>query len=289
MVSFLSPAETRTSAESAEPVPEMPSGPRGRVRRLVDAGWFQRFVIVVIVLNAIDLGVLASMGEHHPWAGPARGLDVAAVAIFTVEMLLKLYAYGRAFFRDPWNLFDLVVVGTALVPVTETFSILRALRILRTLRLVSAIPSMRRVVAALLAAIPGLASILSLVVLVLYTGAVIGVHLFSDVAQYFGTMGRALYTMFKLLTVEGWPDISDAVVARHPTGWVFFVVYIVLCAFIMVNLMIGVIVSAMDRDLNAERWAEDEAVEAEQHHEVMRELRALRAEIAELRARTGEE
>ena len=281
----LSQAETLDAVEAAETTPP---GLRGRVRGLVDAGWFQRFVIVVIVLNAIDLGVLASLGEHHPGLGVARVLDVVAVAIFTVELLLKLYAYGRAFFRDPWNLFDLIVVGAALVPVTETFSVLRALRILRALRLVSAVPSMRRVVTALLAAIPGMASILSLVVLVLYTGAVIGVHLFADVSEYFGTMGRALYTMFKLLTVEGWPDISDAVVAHHPTGWVFFVFYIVICAFVMMNLLIGVIVSTMDRDLNAELWDADQAVEAAQHDEVMTELRALRAEIAERRARTDD-
>ena len=270
----------------AEPTDEEPAGLRGRVRRLVDAAWFQRFVIAVILANAIDLGVLASLGEHDPEMAVARVLDAAAVAIFTAELLLKLYAYGRDFFRDPWNLFDVFVVGIALVPATEIFSVLRALRILRALRLVSAVPSMRRVVSALLAAIPGLLSILSLVVLVLYTGAVISVHLFSDVTSYFGTMGRALYTMFKLLTVEGWPDVSDAVLERHPTGWIFFVVYIVICAFIMMNLLIGVIVSTMDRDLNADRWEEDQAVEARQHEEVMRELRGLRTEIAELRART---
>lgn len=261
--------------------------PRARVRRIVDAPWFSRFVIVVIVVNAVDLGVVAATGPHDPAYGVARVVDVAAVAVFTAEMVLKLVAYGRVFFRDPWSVFDLLVVAVALVPATEIFSVLRALRILRALRLVSAVPSMRRVVSALLSAIPGLLSILGLVVLVLYTGAVIGVHLFADVSAYFGTLSRALYTMFKLLTVEGWPDISDAVLARHPAGWIFFVVYIVICAFIMLNLLIGVIVSTMERDLNADRWAEDQEVEEAQHHAVMAELRELRAEIAELRERSA--
>ena len=258
---------------------------RARLRRFVDAPAFQRFVIVVIIANAVDLGVVTSVGPHAPGAGVARAFDSVAVAIFTVEMVLKLAAYRRDFFRDPWNLFDLVIVAVALVPVTETFSVLRALRILRALRLVSALPSMRRVVSALLSAIPGLLSILGLVVLVLYTGAVIGVRLFSDVSAYFGTMGRALYTMFQLLTVESWPDVSDAVLAHHPAGWIFFVIYIVICAFIMLNLLIGVIVSTMERELNADRWAADQEVEAAQHDEVIRELRELRAELAALRAR----
>jgi voltage-gated sodium channel len=263
------------------------SFPRARLRRFVDAPWFSRFVIAVIIANAIDLGVIAAVEPHGPAAAVAHAVDVIAVAIFTAEMALKLAAYGRGFFRDPWNLFDLLIVAVALVPATETFSVLRALRILRALRLVSAVPSMRRVVSALLAAIPGLLSILGLVVLVLYTGAVIGVHLFSDVTEYFGSMSRALYTMFKLLTVEGWPDISDAVLGRHPSGWIFFVVYIVICAFIMLNLLIGVIVSTMERDLNADRWAEDQRLEEAQHEAVMTELRGLRAEVAELRARAG--
>lgn len=262
-----------------------PSPARVRLRRFVDASWFQRFVIVVIIANAVDLGVVTSVGPHAPIGGVARAFDSVAVAIFTVEMLLKLAAYGRDFFRDPWNLFDLVIVAVALVPATETFSVLRSLRVLRALRLVSAVPSMRRVVSALLSAIPGLLSILGLVLLVLYTGAVIGVRLFSDVGQYFGTMGRALYTMFKLLTVEGWPDISDAVLAHHPAGWIFFVIYIVICAFVMLNLLIGVIVSTMERDLNADRWDADQEVEAAQHREVIHELRELRAELAALRAR----
>jgi voltage-gated sodium channel len=263
------------------------TGPRARLRRFVDAPWFSRFVIAVIIANAIDLGVIAAVEPHAPASGVAGVVDVIAVAIFTAEMVLKLAAYGRDFFRDPWNLFDLLIVGVALVPATEIFSVLRALRILRALRLVSAVPSMRRVVSALLAAIPGLLSILGLVVLVLYTGAVIGVHLFSDVTEYFGSMSQALYTMFKLLTVEGWPDISDAVLDHHPSGWIFFVVYIVICAFIMLNLLIGVIVSTMERDLNADMWAEDQRLEEAQHEAVMAELRGLRAEVAELRDQAG--
>lgn len=262
----------------------VPAGARERVRRLVDAPWFHRFIIAVIIMNAADLGVEASLAPGDPQMGLVSGLDTAAIAIFVAELALKMFAYRTAFFRDGWNWFDLVVVGSAVVPVAQIFSVLRVLRILRVLRLVSAVPSMRRVVVALLGAIPGLLSILGLVVVVLYTGAVIGVRMFSDVPEYFGSIGRALYTMFTLLTVEDWPDISDEVLARHPKAWIFFVVYIVICAFVMLNLLIGVIVSTMEHNLNAERWEEDQRLEEEQHNELMAELRGLREQVEELRS-----
>ncbi|APU17038.1 MULTISPECIES: ion transporter [Actinoalloteichus] len=257
---------------------------RDRVRAVVDSPWFTRFIVGVIVVNAIGLGLETSPSLMAGYGTLIHTIDMIALGIFVVELTARLYAYRLDFFRDPWNWFDIVVVSIALVPATEGFAVLRALRIMRALRLISQVPSMRRVVGALLSAIPGLLSILALLLLVLYTGAVVGVQLFRDAApEHFGDLGSSLFTLFEVMTLEGWQDIADPVMAVHPAAWVFFVGYIVVTSFIVLNLLLAVLVSTMEVQLSAERWKEDQDIEAAQHNLVMAELRILRTQLAELR------
>lgn len=220
---------------------------RERVRRLVETGRFQRAIMTVIVVNAITLGVEAS-SSLDPGVDRALGmLDRAALAIFVVELLLKLYAYRLRFFKDPWNCFDFVIVAIALVPTTGAFSVLRALRILRALRLISVVSSMRRVVAALLAAIPGVASIVALLVLVVYVSAVMATKMFGQIApDHFGHLGRSLWTLFQVMTGEAWPEIADTVMGERPLAWLFFLLFILISSFVVLNLFLAVMVSAME-------------------------------------------
>lgn len=262
-------------------------GPRARIRALVEARWFQHAVIALIVLNAITLGL-----ETAPEVASAHGqwldlLDRAVLAVFVVELLLRLYAHRLAFFRDPWSVFDLVVVGIALVPATDAFSVLRALRVLRVLRLVSAVRSMRGVVGALLAALPGMASIAALLALVLYVAAVMATRLFAGAApEFFGTLGASLFTLFQIMTMEGWADIARAVMAEQPLAWIFFLVFILVSTFTVLNLFIAVVVNAMQEQVAAELRVEEDQRERLAHDErrvLLDELRALRAEVAALR------
>ncbi|AOS65175.1 ion transporter [Actinoalloteichus hymeniacidonis] len=260
---------------------------RDRVRAVVDSAWFTRVVVGVIVINAICLGLETSPSLMSDYGTLIHGIDVAAVVFFVVEISARLFAYRLDFFRDPWNWFDLIVVGFALVPSTESFAVLRALRIMRALRLISQVPSMRRVVGALLGAIPGLLSILALLLLVLYSSAVVGVQLFREGApEDFGNLSSSLFTLFEVMTLEGWQDIADPVMDVYPASWIFFVGYIVVTAYIVLNLLLAVLVSTMEVQLSAERWKEDQDLEAAQHNLVMAELRAVRSELAELRAAT---
>ncbi|MCP2331930.1 ion transporter [Actinoalloteichus caeruleus] len=258
---------------------------RDRVRAVVEARRFNQFIITVILVNAAVLGM-----ETSPWLTSRYGetmllIDHTAVAVFTVELLARLYVYRTGFFRSAWNWFDLIVVSVALVPTTTSFSVLR---VLRGLRLISAVPAIRRIVSALFSAVPGLLSVLSLLLLVLYISAVISVHLFGDIApELFGHLGIALFSLFKVLTTENWPDIADTVMVDQPMAWIFFVCYIVSTTFVVLNLLIAVLVSAVEMQLSAARWAEDQSLEAVQHAAVMAELRALRGELATLRASTG--
>ena len=220
---------------------------RERIARLVESVGFRRTVIVVITVNAITLGLQTSASVESAAGGVLHVLDRAVLAVFVVELALRIYAHRAAFFRDPWSCFDLLVVAVSLVPASGTLSVLRALRVIRALRLVNAVPGMKRVVSGLLNAIPGMASIVLLLSLVLYVGAVLATELYGDTApDQFGHMGRSLFTLFHVMTGEAWPDIAAQVMPAHPTAWIFFVLFILASSFVVLNLFTAVVVSAME-------------------------------------------
>jgi voltage-gated sodium channel len=266
--------------------------PRERVRALVENKRFQQFIIWVIVVNAVTLGLETSAPVMREFGGLLHAADRVMLAIFTVELALRLYAFGWRFFRDSWNVFDFVIVGISLIPATGPFSVLRALRVLRVLRLISAVPAMRRVVSGLLNAVPGMASIGALLGLVIYVAAVMATKLFGDISpEYFGDLGTTLFTLFQTMTGEAWPDIAREVMAAAPLAWIFFVIYILISSFAVLNLFIAVIVSGMEKTVT------NDLVEAEEQHAadqarsdalILEEVRALRREVAELRTQEKE-
>jgi voltage-gated sodium channel len=176
--------------------------------------------------------------------------------------------------------FDFAVVGIAVVPAGSAFAVLRALRVLRVLRLVSLVPSMRRVIGALLKALPGMASIVGLLALVLYVFAVMATKLYGAIApEFFGNLGTSLFTLFQVMTVEGWPDVARRVMTQSPHSWIFFVVYLLIATFMVLNLFIAVVVNAMQSQVT-----EDLKDGGEAHTRlILDEVRALRREIEALR------
>jgi len=257
---------------------------RTRLLAFVENPLFQRFILAVIVVNAITLGL-----ETWPAAMAAAGgtivmLDRVALAIFTVEVALRIVAHGPRFFRDPWSLFDFSVVAIAFLPAAEGFAVVRTLRVLRTLRLISAVPRMRLVVEALLSAIPGISSIFALLLLVFYVAAVMATKLFGGLEpQWFGSIGRSFFTLFQIMTLEGWADIARELMAAVPWAWAFFVPFILVVTFTVLNLFIAVVVSAMQSSHDAELASENQAAHDERG-EILAEVRALRLEVQALRA-----
>jgi voltage-gated sodium channel len=253
---------------------------RERVTRLVEAPLFTQAIMAVIVVNAITLGAQTVPAAVRAFDGLLYVLDSIALGIFVVELLLKLYAYRLKFFREAWNCFDFVVIAVSLVPGAGAFSILRALRVLRILRLVSMVPSMRRVVDTLLAAVPGAASIVGLLVIFVYVSAVMATTLFREASpQYFGGLGKSLWTLFQTLTGEAWPDIARDVMEEEPAAWIFFLIYILVSTFVVLNLFLAVLVNAME-SVQAKEWA----VERQTESNILSELAALRTELAALRS-----
>ncbi|MFI6868895.1 ion transporter [Nocardia sp. NPDC050406] len=263
---------------------------RERVRILVESPRCQRFIIAVILINAVALGAETSDALMAAAGGFIRLLDATALLIFLVEILLKLYAHRWAYFRDPWNCFDFVVVGVALVPATGALSVLRAFRILRILRLVSATPSMRKVVTRLLAALPGMGAILGLLALVLYVAAVLATKLFGPVTpDYFGSLGTSMWTLFQVMTGEAWPDIAREVMAEKPLAWIFFLTYILVSSFVVLNLFLAVMVNAAEdarEDEHRERQEQENQQETAFYATILDELVALRTELHSLRSPT---
>ncbi len=259
------------------------------LRTIVDDPRTERAVMSLIIINAVILGLETSKTVIDRF-GPALELaDHIILGVFVIELAARIVVHRLAFFRDPWSLFDFFVVGIALVPSTETFSVLRALRILRVLRLITAIPTLKRVVAGLLASLPGMSSIVFLIGLLYYVFAVMGTKLFgAENPELFGTLGKSLFTLFTVMTLEGWVDgVTKPVMEHHPYGWIFFFTFIVVTTFMVLNLFIGVVVNAMQTEAvkaeEAERAAEREMIQ-EEAAPILSEVKSLRREVAELRA-----
>ncbi|MCE9521428.1 MAG: ion transporter [Alphaproteobacteria bacterium] len=254
------------------------------VRKFIESDHFTRFVMILIVANAITLAMETSPSVMAA-AGPALFLfDSIVLAVFVIEILLKLAVYRWRFFLSGWNVFDLAIVSIALVPASGPLAVLRALRILRVLRLVSLMPQMRRVVEALLHSLPGMASIGMLMSVVFFVSAVVATKLFGALHPgYFGTLGDSLFTLFAIMTLEGWAEIAREVQTTHPKAYLFFVPFIVISVFAVLNLFIAVLTNSMQEMQKVELQAE-EAIASRQSSLLLTELVSLRNEVSSLRA-----
>jgi voltage-gated sodium channel len=215
--------------------------------RKVESRRTQTAIVALILINAVILGLETSPAAMARWGGLLVALDRLCLAAFVLELGLKLAAYQRWFWRSGWNLFDLLVVAVALVPGAGPWAVLRSLRVLRVLRLLTVIPSLRKVVAAFLHSIPGLAGVVAVMAIFFYTAGVLATRLFGGThPEWFGTLGRSLYTLFQVMTLESWSmGIVRPVMESHPLAWAFFVPFIVIATFTILNLFIGIIVSTM--------------------------------------------
>lgn len=246
---------------------------------------WEQFIVAVIIVNAVTLG-LETSGAVMAAIGPQLLLlDKAILAIFVVEIALRLTAWGPRFFREPWNVFDFTVVAIALVPATGPLQVLRSLRILRVLRLVSIVPSLRRVIGGLVAALPGMSSIIVLLALMFYVSAVMATKLFgASFPDWFGSLGASAYTLFQVMTLESWSmGIVRPVMEVHPYAWAFFVPFILMHTYAVLNLFIGVVVSAMQEEAQTVAHDEREALHGD-NAALLTEMRLLRQEIAEMKA-----
>jgi len=217
------------------------------IKLFISSKKFQNFIATLIVINGIILGLATSKQIVQEYSSILTFLDNTIIAIFTIEIILRIYVHRLSFFKDPWSLFDFFVVAISLVPANEGLSILRVLRVLRLFRLLTVIPQMRTIIAALLGVIPGIASVSMVLLLFFYVFAIMATNLYgASFPQWFGTLGESMYTLFQVMTLESWSmGVARPIMELYPYAWVFFVIYILIVTFVMVNLFIGLIVDAI--------------------------------------------
>lgn len=261
---------------------------RTRMGAWIESSRVQRTIIALILVNAVILGLETSAGITSRFGTMLTRIDQVILAVFVLEILGKLYAHGLRFFRQSWNVFDLFVVGIALVPASGPLQVLRTLRVLRVLRLISTMPRLRFVVESLLHAVPGIGAIGGLLAIVFYVFAVMATGLFGQAyPEWFGSIGGSLYTLFQIMTLESWSmGIVRPVMETYPHAWLFFVPFILTATFTMLNLFIAVIVNTMQAMHDATQGNDRDHIEATVHAEgavLDQEIRALRQEIRELK------
>ncbi|NKQ40943.1 MAG: ion transporter [Sulfurovum sp.] len=254
------------------------------IKNLVENLYFQYFITALIIINGITMGLDTSreLSISYQWLFDAFNLFV--ISMFTIEIILRIYTYRISFFKDPWSLFDFTIVAISLVPTGAGFEIFRVLRVLRLFRLVTIVPQMRKIIAALLSVIPGIISIGALLTLFFYIFAIISTQLFGeDFPQWFGTLGESFFSLFQIMTLESWSmGIVRPVMEIYPLAWIYFVPFIFLTTFIIVNLIIALVVDAMG-ELNSDK--EDHVIDEIHSGDdtLQAEISSLRDDIRELK------
>jgi len=258
-------------------------GLRQKIDAWITSSFIQKFITGVILVNAVLLGLDTSEAVMSRFGSIVSFLDTVCLVIFIIEISLKLFAQDVRFFKSGWNLFDAVVIGVAIVPGAQSLSVLRALRIMRVLRVISVAPSLRRVVEGFVTALPGMGSVFLLMAIIFYIGSVMATKLFgTSFEEWFGSIGSSAYSLFQIMTLESWSmGIVRPVMVQFPYAWAFFVPFIMMTTFAVVNLLVGLIVNSMQDAHNAA-----ENARREQHQiDVEDRLTAIEALLRERSAR----
>jgi voltage-gated sodium channel len=246
-----------------------------KIASIAGSALFRRIVIILIVVNAIIVGLDTYPQMHAAYGNILSLADRIILYVFSLELILRFLGSNPpvAFFRSGWNLFDLVIVGVSFLPSSQFFTVARLFRILRALRTVSVLPDLQKVVTALLRSLPSLGHILILLALLMYVYAAIGTSLFGEIApKYFSSLHQSVLTLFSVITLEGWIAVMDEVLPQMPGAWIYFVSFILFATFVAMNFFVGVIVNNL------------QAVEIEERDDIAEIRKALARVEAQLQS-----
>lgn len=259
---------------------------REKVKIFVDSTRFQSFIIGLIILNSIIIGLETSEIIMSLYGGILLLIDKLILVIFIIEITLKLYAYGFSFFRSGWNIFDFSIVSLALLPTSGSLSILRSLRIFRSLRLIKNVPRLRFIVESLFHSLPSLLWIFVLLALVFYVFAVIGTKLFSsEFPAWFGTLGASMFSLFQIMTLEGWAEMSRSIMEKYPFANIYFISFILLASYTTLNIFIAIVVNTMSEiqhKISTENVDKIETIIQDENEELRNDIKLLKEQINKL-------
>jgi voltage-gated sodium channel len=259
---------------------------REKVKQFVEKNSVQNFIIALIIFNSITIGMETSSAIMNSFGNILLLIDKIILAIFVLEMVLKLYAYGFSFFKGGWNVFDFSIVVIALLPASGTLAVLRSLRIFRSLRLIKNLPKLRFIVEALLHSLPSLGWIFVLLALVFYVFAVIGTKLFGAAyPEWFGNLGASMFSLFQIMTLEGWVEISRAVMKDFPLANIYFIIFILLASYTTLNIFIAIVVNTMSevqQKTSKEGIEKIEDIIQDEKEELRKDILSLKEQIIRL-------
>jgi voltage-gated sodium channel len=250
--------------------------------RIVASPRFQGAVVAVIAFNALIFGLETYDAVDERIGGVLRVANDVCLGLFVVELAIRIVAYGsrpQRFFTNGWNVFDFVVIGAAFVPgVRENATVLRLVRLLRVVRIISVLPDVRILLRGMVRSLPPIASMGALAVLLIYLYGMVGWLLFgAEDPEQWGDLGQAMLSLFVMLTLEEWPSYLRAGMEIHPWSWIYFVSYVLVAGFLLINVLIGIVINAMESARREERAA----VRAEQQ-ELAELVQALRDTVDDL-------
>jgi voltage-gated sodium channel len=249
------------------------------LRPWIESDTFRNIITGLIIINAFILGLETYPKVMADFGVPLIIADQTIVGLFIVELTLRILVYKRAFFRDPWSVFDMIVVSMAFIPRNVDLAVFRAARAFRLLRLISIFPHLRSVVESLLRAIPGIASILAILGIFLYVFAVMGTQRYgTEFPEWFGTLPGSFFSLFQIMTLEGWSEIVRTIVKTHPYAAIFFIFYILVTSYSILNLFIAVMVDSMSKKYKKVEKAEQNDLE-----QIKLELASLHQKIDDLK------
>jgi voltage-gated sodium channel len=259
---------------------------REKVKQFVEKKSVQNFIIALIIFNSITIGMETSVTIMDSIGSALLLIDKIILAIFVIEILLKLYAYGFGFFKRGWNIFDFSIVAIALLPASGSLAILRALRIFRSLRLIKNVPRLRFIVESLFHSLPSLLWIFVLLALVFYVFAVIGTKLFGTAfPEWFGNIGASLFSLFQIMTLEGWAEISRLVMNVYPFSNIYFILFILLASYTTLNIFIAIVVNTMSevqQKTSSESIEKIENFIIDENEELRQDIRLLKEQILKM-------
>ena len=264
-----------------------PFAPADMARRIAGAAWFNHGVTAVIALNAIVIGLDTSAWLTARWGSWFEAANRVFLGLFVLEAIVKIVAEHpkpQRYFKDGWNVFDFAIIVASLVPSTGQLATLaRLARLLRVLRLVSALPELRLIVATLVRSIPSMFNVVCLMSIIFYIYAVAGYHLFHDIdPTHWRTLGISALTLFRVVTLEDWTDVMYAAMAERWWAWAYFVSFVVVGTFVIVNLFIAVVINNLE-EAKAERLRE--LTTPPSREDLLRELRETQASLSRLEER----
>lgn len=261
--------------------------------RLTDSKTFKNAIVLVILVNSIVLGLITSDTIYSKFGDILELILSACVVVFTVEIILRIIAKGWRFFLNGWNIFDFLLVAIAFMPESGAAITFRIFRVLRALRMVSSMKRLRHIVAAILVSAPHVFWAAVLLMIIFYIFGIMGQNLFHETfPQWFGTLGETIYTLFQVTTLESWSmGIARPVMEVHPYAWCYFVPFVMLSSYIVLNVVVGVVVNACGNLSDEDDVAKlKEEVEAKNvtNAEIMEELQRMRAHIQRLEEKLDE-